>query len=112
MKYHKLLEKQIKKHLTENCLKNEPFKNFIQAVNDSYMSFERDKDILNHAFKESEEEYHEINSNLKEEYELKKQSIANLYESIRVMDEEFESLQNEKNEDELLFISKLSLIHI
>ena len=73
MEYHKLLQKQIKKHLTPDCTENPLFKNFIQAVNDSYNSFEIDKEISNHAFQEREKEYNAINNSLKEEYELKKQ---------------------------------------
>ena len=105
MEYHKLLQKQIKKHLTPDCTENPLFKNFIQAVNDSYNSFEIDKEISNHAFQESEKEYNAINNSLKAEYELKKQSIANLYKSIDVPKEEFEAFQNTEKTDELLFIS-------
>ena len=104
MEYHKLLQKQIKKHLTPDCTENPLFKNFIQAVNDSYNSFEIDKEISNHAFQESEKEYNAINNSLKAEYELKKQSIANLYKSIDVPKEEFEAFQNTEKTDELLFI--------
>lgn len=106
MEHHRLLQKQIKKYLTSDCLENPLFKNFIQAVNDSYISFERDKDIVNHAFKESEKEYHSINKSLKEEYELKKQSIANLYDTLEAMEDDFEDIKNEDNADDLVFISK------
>jgi PAS domain S-box-containing protein len=105
MEYHKLLKKQIKKHLTPDCIDNPLFKNFIEAVNGSYNSFETDKEISNHAFEESEKEYNAINNSLKEAYELKKQSIANLYKSIDVPKEEFEAVQNTEKIDELLFIS-------
>jgi hypothetical protein len=57
MEQHKLLQKQIKKFLTDDCLENPLFKNFINAINDSYFCFERDKEIMNHAFQESEKEY-------------------------------------------------------
>jgi PAS domain S-box-containing protein len=106
MGQHKLLQKQIKKYLTPDCVENPLFKNFIQAVNDSYVSFERDKEIVNHAFQESEKEYHTINQSLKEEYELKKQSIANLYDTLEVIEDDFEAIQNEENADDLVFVSK------
>jgi hypothetical protein len=89
MEQHKLLQKQIKKFLTDDCLYNPLLKNFINAVNDSYFSFERDKEIMNHAFQESEKEYQTINNSLKSEYELKKQSIANLYDSLDLIDENY-----------------------
>ena len=67
MEYHKLLQKQINKHLTPDCIENPSVKNFIQAVNDSYISFQIDKEITNHAFQESEKEYNAINQSLKKE---------------------------------------------
>ncbi|WP_298140318.1 PAS domain S-box protein [Flavobacterium sp.] len=106
MEQHRLLQKQIKKYLTPEYLENPIFSNFIQAINDSYISFERDKEIVNHAFQESEKEYHSINQSLKEEYELKKQSIANLYDGLEAMEDDFEDIQNKDNADDLLFISK------
>ena len=106
MEQHKLLQKQIKKYLTPECTEDLSFKNFIQAVNDSYLAFERDKEIMNHAFHESEKEYHTINQSLKEEYELKKQSIANLYDTLETMENDFEDIREEDNTDDLLFISK------
>lgn len=106
MESHKLLQRQIKKYLTQNCIENPDFKEFINAVNDSYLAFERDRDLMNHAFQESEKEYNEINYSLKKEYELKKQSIANLYDGIEALDEEYDDIKNEDNVDDLLFISK------
>lgn len=84
---HKLLQRQINKYLSADCRENPVFKEFIKAVNESYFSFERDKDLMNHAFKESELEYNEINNSLTREHQLKQQSIANLYKSLESMDE-------------------------
>jgi PAS domain S-box-containing protein len=112
MESHKLLQRQIKKHLTQNRTENPELKEFINAVNDSYLAFERDKDLMNHAFLESEKEYNEINYNLKKEYELKKQSIANLYDGIEALDEEYNDLKSETHFDDLLFISKYLNIQI
>lgn len=105
MEYHKLLQKQIKKHLTPDCIENPLFQKFIKAVNDSYFSFDRDKEIVNHAFQESEKEYHNINKSLKEEYELKKQSIVNLYHTLETLEDNFEDLKKDDNADDLVFIS-------
>jgi PAS domain S-box-containing protein len=106
MEQHKLLQKQIKKFLTDDCLDNPLLKNFINAINDSYFSFERDKEIMNHAFQESEKEYQTINNSLKSEYELKKQSIANLYDSLDLIDENYAAIHVDDDADDLLFISK------
>ena len=112
MESHKLLQRQIKKYLTQNCIENPEFKEFINAVNDSYFAFERDKDLMNHAFQESEKEYNEINYNLKKEYELKKHSISNLRDGIEALDEEYNDIKSESHFDDLLFISKYLNIQI
>lgn len=91
IKFHKLLKRQIDKYLTEDCKNHPQFKNFIHAVNESYKSFERDKDLMNHVFKQNEEEYNEINENLKNENILKQKSISNLYEVIKILDPSLES---------------------
>ncbi len=90
MSFHKLLKRQISKYLAPECIEKQLFKEFIQAVNDSYLSFERDKELMNHAFQESEIEYNQINESLKTEFELKKQSIANLYDSLEVLEDGFD----------------------
>ncbi|RZJ39207.1 MAG: PAS domain S-box protein, partial [Chryseobacterium sp.] len=94
--FHHLLNRQINKHLTEECKSNPYFKNFIQAVNQSYKSFERDKELMDHAFKQSEEEYQEIYINLKNESILKQKSISNLYESIKILDP---TVENQDSDD-------------
>jgi PAS domain S-box-containing protein len=112
MSYHKLLQKQINKYLTPECTENPLFKDFIQAVNHSYQSYERDNELMNHAFKESEKEYNQINDSLKKEFDLKKQSISNLYDSLEVFEDGFDEIKNEDDVDDLLFISKYLSKHI
>lgn len=106
MGYHKLLQRQINKHLTPDCIENPLFKDFIQAVNFSYLSYERDKELMDHAFKQSEVEYNLINDSLKKEFDLKKQSISNLYDSLEVLEDGFDEIKNNDDVDDLLFISK------
>lgn len=105
MNKHKLLERQIKKYLPSELLEKDTIKDFLEVVNQSYFAFERDQELMNHAFTESEKEYHQINSSLKEEYDLKRESIANLYKSIVALEDE--SVEEEwKKEEDILFISK------
>ncbi|TRX39477.1 PAS domain-containing hybrid sensor histidine kinase/response regulator [Flavobacterium restrictum] len=104
--FHKLLEKQIKKHLDKEQLESPAFKAFIHAVNDSYLSFERDNDLMDHSFKESEKEYQELNANLKKEQALKQQSISNLYDSLEILDDHYTEINPDDDVDDLLFISK------
>lgn len=105
MDIHKLLQRQINKNVPVDLQDNPFFQSFIKTVNDSYLSFERDKDLMDHSFKESEKEYNEVHQNLKKEYELKQQSILNLYESLTQLDQGYRSIKEEEKND-LLFISK------
>jgi PAS domain S-box-containing protein len=105
MDFHTLLQKQISKYLTPELSENQEFGFFCKAINDSYQAFERDKELMNHAFQESEKEYHEVNESLKKEYELKKHSIDNLYESLQGNEEEYDEI-NDEEKNNLLFISK------
>jgi hypothetical protein len=102
--YHKLLERQIKKHLTTECLEDPSLKAFIQSVNDSYVAFERDKGIMDNTFRESEKEYNEINDRLKKEIELKQLAANNLYKSINKDDLDYD-IKYDHNDD-LLFVSE------
>lgn len=95
MKYHKLLEKQIKKYLPESFHSDSEFSNFLSAINESYASYERDKELMNHAFSKSEEEYQEIYQDLNKEYILKQDSISKLYQSLKMLDENMEIRQSE-----------------
>lgn len=105
MAIHKLLERQINKYIHSDLIDDVSFQAFIKAVNDSYLSFERDKDLMDNSFKESEKEYHEVNQNLKKEYELKQESISNLYESLTELRADH-SYEDEIKSNDLLFISR------
>ncbi|RDI10358.1 PAS domain S-box-containing protein [Flavobacterium sp. AG291] len=105
MNNHKLLQRQINKYIPAELIDNPSFQSFIKAVNDSYISFERDKDLMDHSFKESEKEYHEVNQNLKKEYELKQESISNLYKSLSELKSD-KNFEDEIKQNDLLFISR------
>lgn len=78
MKLNKLLQRQLKKHLPESCMGNEDLQAFIQAVHNSYESFERDLQLSERAFRITEEEYLNVNDKLKHELEVKNDSIQQL----------------------------------
>lgn len=94
-KFHNLLQRQITKYLPEDYTNNPELNDFINAINDSYNSFERDRELMEHAFKQSEEEYKEIYSKQKEENELKQESISSLYGSLQLIDPSFEIKKTE-----------------
>lgn len=105
-KFHNLLERQINKYLTADCKNHPQFKNFIHAVNESYKSFERDKELMDHAFKQSEEEYQELYQNLKNENTLKQESVSNLYESLEIIDSDIEIKKSDDLKELSLYLSE------
>jgi two-component system, sensor histidine kinase len=82
MKLNKLLDRQLRKFFPEEKYNEKTFKQFIEAVNDSYNAYERDHELANRAFRISEDEYMQINEQLTGEIELKKASIDKLKEVI------------------------------
>ena len=63
--YHKHLERQIKKYLGDSDIKDERIQQLLLAVSNSYTSFERDKELSEHAFSVNEQEYQSVNTKLK-----------------------------------------------
>ena len=107
-RYHKLLEKQIKKHLPKDC-KNDPgILDFLNSVNESYQANERDRELINHAFKISESEYQEVNNNLLKEYELKKRSVEKLKQAVKKIDLSIDIKVGEKDDDLLVIADYLN----
>jgi signal transduction histidine kinase len=84
--YNRLLKRQIKKYLTEGLDNDQRLSVFMDAVNDSYNAFERDKRLSEHAFEVSEKDYLDIYSRLKDEINIRNQSIQRLKETIRNME--------------------------
>jgi PAS domain S-box-containing protein len=103
MQWNKLLEKQIKKYLSEQSVRQDDIQHFINAVNNSYNAYEKDQILSEHAFKISELEYAEINEKLKSEVELKQLGIKNLKAAIKKIDDRPENLlPPDSDEDNLI----------
>lgn len=84
--FHRLLTKQISKHLTEDCLTQERVQNFVKAVNDSYQSYDRDKELFEHSALINERDYTEINEKLKSEIKQRSLSIEKLIDAIHSLE--------------------------
>lgn len=82
MNYNRLLEKQIKNILSQATLELPDVAQLLEAVNNSYIEYEKGNELTERAFRISEEEYIELNEKLKEELEIKRQAIDNLKEEI------------------------------
>ncbi|MDB5276667.1 MAG: luxQ 5 [Ferruginibacter sp.] len=103
MRFNKLLERQIKKYLCDDCLQQEAVMQFINAVNNSYNAYEKDQLLSSHAFKISEQEYAAMNEQLMAENKLKKESIKNIKAAIsNVEDDEDIAIAVNTDEDNLL----------
>lgn len=89
--YNRLLKRQIKKYLKAGLDDDERIRIFVDAVNDSYNAFERDKRLSEHAFEVSEKDYLDIYSRLKDEINIRNQSIQKLKETIRNMEPDAEN---------------------
>jgi len=83
---HKILKRQINRHLTTDCLQHERFQQFIQAVNESYLNFDRDKELLEHSALINERDYSDINDKLKDEVRQRRQSVEKLIEAIHLIE--------------------------
>lgn len=75
---------------------------FLNAVNDSYIACERDAAIAERAFRISEEEYIEINNQLKQQAEVKRLSIEKLKEAMGTIT----GVDNQNDTDDLLVIAR------
>jgi len=87
LSYNKLLARQIRKYLPPGLWADEQLGRFIQAVNDSYNAFEKDKALADHAFLLNEEEYLRVNGKLQKEVAGRRAAINMLKEAIARMGE-------------------------
>lgn len=82
MKLNRLLEKQLRRVFPEGVGDNAKLAEFVNFVNNSYNAYERDLELSERAFRIAEDEYREVNGQLKQEVELKKASIRKLNEAV------------------------------
>jgi PAS domain S-box-containing protein len=68
MSFNRLLERQIKRSLSPEICNDPAIIKFLQQVSESYDSFERDKALLENAFKITEAEYSDLNQELNESH--------------------------------------------
>jgi len=102
MNYHKLLNRQITKYLSADIAENPDVKKFLSVIDSSYDALQKDNILLEKAFSISEEEYIELNRQLKNEVEVKKKSI----EQLKITLGEIGGIDLDKNSDDLLSITE------
>lgn len=109
MNFHKLLERQIRKHLPEELQKNESIDRFLWAVHDSYVSFEKDQEMTDHAFQLTEKDYAEMTRKLKREIEHRKASVQRLAAAVRAIDDTYVFPDNWEDTDLIVIADYLKL---
>jgi PAS domain S-box-containing protein len=102
MKYHKLLSKQILKYLPPDFTENSSIEKFLSVISDSYIAFDKDKVLGERAFQITEEEYLEVNNQLKHEVDVRRQSVEKLKQAIGKIN----GVEKTNNTDDLLIIAR------
>jgi light-regulated signal transduction histidine kinase (bacteriophytochrome) len=97
--FHKLLEKQIKKHISNNLADDVCIQAFLQAVNESYQHFDKDRDIIERAMETSSTELTDANRKLRIESIETKNALDKLKESLKILQEDEPELLNTNIED-------------
>ena len=62
--HHKLLQKQIRKYLPAEFIGEERLTEFLTSISNSYTALDRDRELMDHAFRVSEKEFAEVNGRL------------------------------------------------
>lgn len=106
--FHKLLERQLRKFGTPDWNADPAIRQMLDAVNDSYLAYERDKELSEHAFMLSQEEFSQINQRLKAEIELRKLSISRLKESVAKLNIESQINGGGFDDDLLVIVDLIS----
>ncbi|GAB3958432.1 PAS domain-containing protein [Spirosoma harenae] len=96
MAYSKLLTRQISRYLTGECQQSPEMAKFLEAVDRSYLAYERDRELTERAFALSEKEYSALHTTLKSELQIKKLSVQQLEEAITTISES--NFQTEGND--------------
>ncbi len=85
MQYHRVLEKQIKKHLAAD-LQNDPgIASFLKEVSAYYVSKDRDQKLSDQAFAVSEREYQDAITDLSNKNDILNHAIAQLKQAIATL---------------------------
>ncbi|MFN0201094.1 MAG: response regulator [Bacteroidia bacterium] len=103
--YHKLLARQVKRCLSTEEIQQPHIQKFLEMVNESYLGFEKDRALMDHAFSISEKEYIKVNEQLRSEIDQRKQSIQKLKEALLSLDNHA-NLHENWEEDNLLIIAE------
>ncbi len=80
--YHKLLQKQINKYMPADLRGEERLREFLDSIHASYASLDRDREMMDHAFRVSEREFAEVNARSNHLADQRLRSLGQLNETI------------------------------
>lgn len=109
--YHKLLQRQLNKFASESMLATDNFQLLLKAVNDSYYAFEKDKELSEHAYAISQNEFAEINELLRSEIGVRKLSVKKLKETLVEISHDA-AKESKEGEDDIISIVELLNLQI
>lgn len=102
---HRQLKRQMNKFLSDDLVTdNEAISKFIEAVNLSYMSYERDTELFEQSSRLNDIEYFQINLKLKEQLKEKEDIQSKLIYAIKQLNNDEVQLFKEDNLNDLLNI--------
>lgn len=97
--YQKFLQNLIKKHLDPGHPDYPSLTPFLQSINDSFVAFDRYRELLEHSFKLTEREFEEINNRLREESSIREKAIDNLFEITLQLEPDQEQVKSAFSDD-------------
>ena len=80
--YHKLLQKQIDKYLPPELVGAEHLEKFLESIHGSYSAHDRDRELMDHAFRVSETEFEEVNERLETMAEQRLETLKRLNQTV------------------------------
>lgn len=95
---HRHLNRQIDKHLSEKTIADNPeLASFIEAINQTYLNYEKDIQLYEQSSRLNDKEYHTINLKLKDELRKKELFHGKIIEAIKQLNEDGKELVEEDN---------------
>jgi PAS domain S-box-containing protein len=108
MDKHDYLKKQVREKLDPKLLQDPSVQAFIAAINDSYITFEKEKQYMTDAYEFSQVQYQQVYQNLLQSTDMKQQALDKLKEAIQKIDRSFQLQPSDDEEDFMLVMEYLN----
>ena len=76
--YHSVLKRHINKHLPQEYKIDDSLRKFLDSINKSFFSFDRDRELLEHSFVMSEKEFTALNQELNDSLKVQEEALSKL----------------------------------